>query len=284
MPLITKKQPDFQNVVAGNVATCNVVSRGTIYGLQFVFRTAAGALITAKKIKDYVEQLTLSLNGTPIIDVDASFLYDDKLIKEGVIGYEEEDGVLSLNFMDPLLDLAESRVLSVLGTANLKDIAVEMKLAGAIGTLAKIECFVLGSVENRVLGRHTRKTKMFQNFDGTGVLEVTNLPFNTADTAYKSIAIGLGDGGVIKNISLKINENIIIDKVSPAMMNELMRQAKLTPIDTKYFYIPMNLLNTLNEFLRTNNITSMQLDIDWGTTPGGSFPIYLEREFAISQR
>jgi hypothetical protein len=269
-----EKMPDFSGSVAANARlTANVPVGRSIHYFQLACKTGAGAALTEAQMKADIDEITVKINGDIIFQGTATLLLDIFNTYYGAnIGNVVEAGIIEIPF--DRINLAADRTQNVfkLGTANVKTVTVEVKLAGTVSNLASIDLYA-GRSENEPLGLFVTLKKFSYSFAATGVQEISDLPRNPIN---KLMALHITNGsnpGVIDDVEFRINNQTVYEADQSQNDHNLQRAGR-SPV-SGYYHLDMIRQNSIRNVLPFQQVQDMRLMIDWSTAPT-TFEIYKE--------
>lgn len=269
-----KKQPSMTGIGAGNVATAEVPTTGTHYGLFLRCLTSAGADLTPAQIKADVGNIVIRLDGEQIIEASATFLLDLQKYYGDSIGAGNVNGIIPVYFAPAHLALFSERAVFALGTADINQFTIDANIVG-VAQLSSIEVYSEVTNEVRNVGQHIRIKKFPQNFGTTGTQEITTLPKEGPSVGYRALHIE-DNTGTIDKVTVKIGGNDIYDEVDDTLAQVLNERQKRTP-QTGYYHVDFSRNNDLTSFLPMKGVQDFRQQIQWSGSAPNNFNIYAEQ-------
>lgn len=274
------KQPNFQgNVVASGKLTARIPNNGTQYMVILHAMAAGGADLTVAQMKNDIGTVIFRLNGKPVWEVPATFLLDRQKYFFDVDGTAAGNinGYIPIHLYLPHLESDPERRVLGWGMADVTSFEVEVNLKPGLATLASLELSSVVSDEIRPLGRHLRIRTFPQNFPTTGAQEISTLARENGNTDYGILHIEAG-AGTFKDVTVKVNNVVIHDQVTPGLNQLLLTAGQRTP-QTGYYHVDFTKRNDLSSILPMAGVNDFRQSINWITAAPGNFNIYAEMLF-----
>lgn len=270
------KEPSFQGVSDGNLATMELPTGFTYYKADLVCYDSSGVLVPAGNLAAALGNLTVKANGRSFIDqVPVSVMlareayYNDKNKQAGA----NQDGIVPIRFaVESFVSLPE-RSLFAAGTANLNSFTIDVEIVGS--TVAKIDVITYKSDEIRNFGTHIALRRYNRDFNGTGDYDESKLPDSIIDGAYRALFIDEG-AGEIENVIAWRDNTRIFEEV-PKALNDLDQiEAGRTP-QSGFYVLDFGLNNTIASMIRMP-IADWRQRLKWRVSAGApaQFAIYAE--------
>jgi len=274
------KEPSFTGIAAGSIASARAFTRGNIVNFYLNMLTGAGVGLTRAQIIADVSNVVMKVNGIELISVDVTFLLDRQLYMTSSQGGAFNNGIVPIPMQLLHLPTAEQRMLPALGTADVNTISFEVTVIG-VAQLATIELFT--EVDNNpaeVVGQHIRIQRFTRAFAGTGLQEVSDLPYsdsNVLGILAMHIRHTVG-GSVASQITVKRNGLTVVDKLTPGLNAVLLAEGKRAQQAT-YDTVDFGRHNSLQALLPMKDTTSLILEINWTVGAPTTYQIFMERVF-----
>lgn len=270
------KEPSFQGVATGNLATMELPTGFTYYKTDMVCYDAAGVLIPAANMAAELGNVTIKANGRSFIDqIPASVLlareayYNEKNLQAGV----NQDGILPLRFaIESFVSLPE-RSLFAVGSANLNSLTMEVEILGV--NVSRIDVISYKSDEIRDFGTHIAIRRYNRSFTGTGDYDESKLPDSIIDGAYRTLFIDEG-AGAIDNVIVWKDNTRIFEEV-PAVLNSLDQLEAGRSPQAGFYILDFGINNTITSRIEMP-MADWRQRIKWNVLAGApaQFSIYAE--------
>lgn len=267
------KLADFQGVTASQTATAQVPVGRAIHGVQ-IKPSTSGTYATVAQIKAQLGEVRFIIDGEVIIKATATFLMQLQEYYGANRGDTNTDGVLKIDFARTYMNQPGDQEVFALGTANVRNITIEVDMAATITNSNKLELFSNQAFPNFNVGNIITLRKYTQSFSATGYHEVPTLRKSATD-ALAAMHISLGTNpGVIADVELLVN-NAIWWKQDLLGSVELLKTGGRTPQTLSYFHIDFMVTNQVLDALPFAGVDDFRLRTNFTTLPT-NYDIFME--------
>ena len=274
----TIKEPDMTGASQVGTASGKVFTRGNIVNTCLRCLTSSDVELTRAQILNDISDITVKVNGIPIIDADATYLLDRQKFLGDAVGAGNIDGIIPISFELEHLPSTQERRVSALGTAGVNTITIEVKVI-AVAQLAKIEIYT--EVDNEPIrrpGQHIRINKFNRTFGSTGTFEISDLPFQDVNVAgYLEMNFKYSTGS-LDQVTVKRNGLVVVDKL-PSKLNDVLNDRALRTNQSGYYNLSFARSRDLASLLPMDGTSSLLLETEWSSAAPNTFQIYTERVF-----
>jgi len=279
--------------IASSVVSGKIPTTGTHHALLLHLKTSSGSLTRANAIAD-ITNVTVRINGTPIIDASAQALLD-------IFKYYHDvfSATVSTNCTAEVLTAASGLVLPIwfdrgdlasdserqlfaLGMADVTSFTVDLTCGASVNTanhVGSVDLYSVVSPQTRKLGQHIRIAR-YSNTLGAATgspQEISSLP-KEADTGY--LALHCYHATVQpSNIQVKIGGRAIYDSVPGDIAISIGSRAGRSP-QTNYQHVDFALSRDIFNlgFLPMAGIQDFRLGVTYAADPSANpLIIYAER-------
>ncbi len=279
------KEADLAGVATDALCTMEIGSKFNHHGLILDF-TDGGVMSTEAEIIAEITtiSLTVKIKGGPSIrllkDIPTHVLFDilNKYRETSKSAYTYA-GCLYIPFTRPDLGTLVDPNALVIGMLNIESYQVQVQ-CGTLTTIDKIG--VLPEIDKgpaRPLGEHIRFERWERTHADVGIDPVSVLPFGEPNTAMLGYHIHDAVTGVVRDVEVRFDGQIIHDPLSVAQNNLLLHRAGRTPI-ANYFHVDFNRKGSA---LPVGIAKSFRQKIYWGTAPAG-YDIYTEMVYHLGDK
>lgn len=275
-----KRQPSMLGIAAGNKAAINVPTTGTHYALFLECLTGAGVALTRAQMIADIGDIVIRIDGTEILTASVTFLLDLQKYYGDALGAGNVSGYIPIYFAPMHLPSFAERSLFALGTNNIGVISVEVNIIG-VAQLATINVYSEVTPENRPLGQHIRIKRFPQVFGATGVQEITTLPKEGADVAYKALHVEMPGAAVISAATVKIGGNAIVDQVAPGL-NTVLLAKEFRTVQAHYYHIDFGKNRAMDTYLPMAGVQDFRQQLTWATAAPNNYNIYAEEIWGLN--
>lgn len=279
------KEADLAGVATDALCTMEIGSKFNHHGLILDF-TDGGVMSTEAEIIAEITSISLAvkIRGGPSIrllkDIPSHVLFDllNKYRETSKSGYTYA-GCLYIPFTRPDLGTLVDPNALVIGMLNIESYQLQVQ-CGTLTTIDKIG--VLPEIDKgpaRPLGEHIRFERWERVHAATGIDPVSTLPFGEPNTAMLGYHIHDAVTGVVRDVEVRFDGQIIHDPLSVAQNNLLLHKAGRTPI-ANYFHVDFNRKGSA---LPVGIAKSFRQKIYWGTAPA-NYDIYTEMVYHLGDK
>ncbi len=280
------KEADLAGVASDALCTMEIGTKFNHHGLCLDF-TDGGVMSTEAEIIAEITtiSLTVKLRGGPSIrllkDIPTHVLFDilNKYRETSKSSYTYA-GVLYIPFTRPDLGTLVDPSALVIGMLDIESYQLQVQ-CGTLTTIDKIG--VLPEVDKgpaRPLGEHIRFERWERSYGVSGIEHVTELPFGEPNTAMLGFHIHDAVTGVIDDVEVRFDGQIIHDPLSVAQNNLLLHRAGRTPI-SNYFHVDFNRLGSA---LPVGVAKSFRQKFNWGSTTPAAYDVYTEMIYNLGAK
>ena len=274
------REPDVIGVAVGQ-ANAKILTRANVHAVLLRCVTAGGVELTRAQMIADIGDIVVKLDGEAIWNgCDTTFLLDrQKYLGDLAMGGNQA-GIIPLNFERQLLATASERKVTSLGLANVGSFTLDIGIVG-VAQVSKIEVYsVIDGDPIRNLGQHVRIDRLSRTFAGTGVQELTDLPFqDTRCIAYlcEHIKVASGSTAVVSKVRVRRNGVDVYDQL-PALVNAVMLNNAQRAPQTLYYHIEYDMEQDLLCALPMP-AQSLYHELTWATAAPNAYSVYIERLF-----
>jgi len=279
------KEADLAGVATDALCTMSIGTKFNHHGLVLDF-TKAGVMSTEAEIVAEITTISLAvkIKGGPNIrllkDIPSHVLFDilNKYRETSKSGYTYA-GCLYIPFTRPDLGTLVDPNALVIGMTDIESYQLQVQ-CGTLTTIDKIG--VLPEIDKgpaRPLGEHIRFERWERTHAAVGIDPVSELPFGEPNTALLGYHIHDAVTGVVRDVEVRFDGQLIHDPLSVAQNNVLLHKAGRTPI-ADYFHVDFNRKGSA---LPVGIAKSFRQKIYWGTAPDG-YDIYTEMIYGLGSK
>lgn len=282
------KHKNITGIESGAKITTSIPALGVHAGLYLRCLTAAGVELTAAEIMADIKDVTISISGVDIINVDAAFLLARQQYYGGHIDAMNVTGILPMMYTRPYLPTPQQQLRTALGMQGEDSYTIEMDLADPLVKLAKIEVYVDRLPISNPLGEHIVIKRRPQNYSTVaGMDEISNLP-GQGDRFKAHLAMHV----MIDKASCGIEKCQVIANshtifaAAPVSLNKVMlERAGRTPQtafggvsgNVEFYHIDYTIKNELRSRLKMSNIVDYRQQVTFnGSAAPAAYSIYME--------
>ena len=273
------KEADLPNIGQNKLATMEIGTKFNHHGLCLDFTKAAGASMSEAEIIADVEYVSVALkvkDGPSIRllkDIPAEVIFDilNKYREQTRSSYTYA-GVLYIPWTREDLGLLVDPNALVIGMANIEHYTLHVKFKDVVPTTVKVG--VLPEVDKgpaRPLGEYIAFERWERMFASTGVENVTQLPYGIANTALLGYHIDLGATGVITDVEVRFDGELLHDPLNDAQNKLLLHRARRTPV-AGYWHVDFNRKGSA---LPIGVAKSFRQKFNWSVKPD-NYDVYTE--------
>jgi len=281
------KEADLPNIGQNKLATMPIGTKFNHHGLMLEFTKAAGASMSEAEIIADVENISISLKpaGAESVrllkDVPADVIFD-------ILGkYREQTrsaytyaGVIYIPFTRDDLGLLVDPNALVIGMANIEHYTLQVKFKDVVLTTVKVG--VLPEVDKgpiRPLGEYVALERWERMRSTTGIENVTELPYGIPSTALIGYHIDLGATGVLSDVEVRFDGELIHDPMTDPQNKLLLHRARRTPV-SGYWHVDFNRKGSA---LPIGVAKSFRQKFNWSTAPN-NYDVYTEMVYNLGAK
>ena len=243
---ILTKDPSLQGVQAGAIASAKLPSGYTYAKVNLHCLDSSGNPVTVDNMIAGIEYVTVKADGKSFVDTipakwffDRFTYYNQKNSPTEVL----EPGVLPIVFEGETLNTEAERIVTGIGTANISDLTIEVKLA-ATTTIAKIDVFSEKYMSTENFGVHLAVRRYTRQFTGTGDYDESRLPDSMIGCAYRTLWLSEGDGAISEVTVWR--DNFEIFQRCPSSVNDIRQKVRGRVPQEGWYVVDFGLQNNLS--------------------------------------
>lgn len=269
------------DIVGANVVgkgSGKVFTRQNMYGIYLRCLTSGGVELTRAQILNDITSIVVRINGTVIVDANATFLLDLQKYYGDSINAGNVNGIIPINFTPRHLALASERALYAIGPKGINDVSIEVTIA-AIAQVSQIQVYVeVDYLQPREIGQHVRIEKFPQVFSTTGVQQLTQLPFLEPNAlGYLAYHVKYSAGSLDK-VTVKRNGSEVFQQLAAKLNQVILNLRRRTP-QSGYFHVDFGKNDDLLAYLPIPGTDGLYHEFTWSSAAPNGYDVYTERIF-----
>lgn len=274
------KESDLPGIGQNKLATMPISNRFNQHGLLLEFTKAAGATMSKAEILTDVDHISLTMKQRGkssqvrlLKEIPADVIFDVLNI------YPEQSkssytyaGCIYIPFTRDRLGMLVDPNALVIGMLDIEHYMINVKFKDVVLTTVLVG--VIPEIDRgpkRPLGEHIRLGKWERSHTVISVENVTELPFGEPNTAMLGYHVDLGATGVLDDVEVRFNEELLHDPLTIAQNNLLLHRAGRTPV-SGLFHVDFNRKGSA---LPVGVATSFRQKFNWSTAPN-AYEVYTE--------
>lgn len=268
----------FTGLTAGATAVADMVKKGTILATTIECYKTGDVLMSQTEIATDIELVRIKADNHLLVEAPPAVLDSiNKFYNGNKDGGGTAAGFIHIDHARKHLDVSASGAVYGLGTKNIEQITVEVKVKSSSTVLKKLILRGERSDAENDLKTHIQIIPVSIGKETTEQ-EITEIPDNENNNGYAAVHFNNGN---ISKMSVRAGSEEVIEELSADLNKWILQKAGRTP-QTGYYHVCFDLDNIAESFLPLAGINDLRFKPSFSSAPTGGHTLYLEKVVNIT--